>query len=498
MEPSPVRTLIATLFIVFISFSSRAENTYNTEEIRPRLEAMECIVKPRYTPAVEGYIKKYLAGNGRLAKIILSRASVYFPVFEKYLKEHDMPRDMKYLAVLESALNPKATSPVGAVGLWQFMAQTGKNFGLVIDKNVDERSCPHNSTNAAMQYMARQYERYGSWELALAAYNCGAGNINNAIKRARTKDYWSLSRFLPRETRNFVPAFLGAAYLANYYHLHDITPEYPSLDMQLTEAVKVFDEIKFETIAAVAGIPLDVVLELNPAFKKDFVPENPNGFNVILPRRTTAALREYLDIFNPDQEEKTEIPALPSLVDSADYAPEQYYFKSLYTVAQGDDIYELANVFNCSPYNLRVWNNLTSYRLTKGQELEVWFPAEIRHFLQKDEKVKVKPETEQDETVRRDITPAPKKIPSLKMKVKPISEIKSAAQAKPDKPSPAPKAVQKEREKGVIFYQLHADESLLDVAEQFPGVTVQNLLDWNGLTKEKPPVPGMNLKIKKS
>lgn len=495
MKPSSVQFLIAALFIACISFSFKAENVFKVEEIKPRFEAMQCIVKPRYTPTVEGYIKKYLAGNGRLGKIILSRASVYFPIFEEYLEKHDMPQDLKYLAVLESALNPKATSPVGAVGLWQFMAQTGKLFGLVIDREVDERSCAHSSTIAAMEYMARQYERYGSWELALAAYNCGAGNVNHAIKRARTNDYWELSRFLPRETRNFVPAFLGAAYLVNFYHLHEITPEYPSLDMQLTEAVMIFDEISLETVAAITHLPIEVVQELNPAYKKGFVPENPGGFHVVLPRRAAASLREYLDLLNPDAGNQGEMPELPPLIDSSEYTPDAYYFKSIYIVAQGDGLQNLANTFNCAPYNLRIWNNLTSNQLAKGQELEVWFPLEIHHFLQKDEKVEV---ITDGEPVQREARPTPKKIPSLEMNIRPIAEIKAATPPKEKKQTHAPKTANKERSKGFFFYQLHQNESLLDVAEQFPGVSVQNLLDWNGLSIEKPPVPGMDLKIKKS
>ena len=505
MESFSVRTLFATLLSTLFFFQAKADIIFDVEEIRPRVEAMDCIVKPHYTPVVEGYIKKYLSSEGGLAKRIMGRSAIYFPVFDKYLKEHDMPQDLKFLAIVESALNPKATSPVGATGLWQFMAETGKGYGLIINKNVDERSCPHSSTNAAMQYLSRQYDRYGSWELALAAYNCGAGNINNAIKRARTQDYWSLSRYLPRETRNFVPAFISAAYIANYYHLHDIVPEYPSLDMQLTEAVKVFDQVNFETIAAVTGLPLGVIIELNPAYKKNFVPENPDGHDVMVPRRTAVALREYLDLLLPDQASGVKMPELPALTDSASYTPDKYYFRTIYTVAEGHDIYDLANIFNCSPYSLKIWNNLPSYRLAKGQDIDVWFPNETHHFLKQEEKVEVQPEPEPTPPAKREITPAPKKIPALKPKIKPIEEVKSTpapttpAPISPKKePAVLPKKAPEKQDNGIIFYQLHRNESLLDVAGRFPGVTVQNLLDWNGLSKDNPPMPGLKLKIRKS
>jgi membrane-bound lytic murein transglycosylase D len=498
MEPSSVRTLFTALLVAFFFFQTKADNTYNIEEIKPRFEAMECIVKPRYTSVVEGYIKKYLSSDGSLAKRIMGRAAIYFPVFDKYLKEHDMPQDLKYLSILESALNPKAVSPVGATGLWQFMAETGRSFGLSINKEVDERSCPYNATDAAMKYLSRHYERFGSWELALAAYNCGAGNITNAIKRARTQDYWKLSQFLPRETRNFVPAFLGAAYMANYYHLHNIEPEYPSLDLQLTETVKVFDQLNFETIAAVTRLPLDIITTLNPAFKKNFIPENPNGHQVILPRRTSAALLEYLDLRRPDRVPGVDMPVLPSIIDSADYTPDKYYFRSVYTVAEGDDIHELANIFNCSAYNLKVWNKLTSYHLVKGQELDVWFPNETHHFLKQEEKIEVQPKSEpvQPASTTKDALIVPKKIPDAKPKIVPVEEVKNTAPAVRENPAGSSKKTLREQDGNIIFYQLNRNESLFDVATRHPGVTVQQLLEWNGFTKDNLPMPGFKLKIR--
>lgn len=430
MEPASLRRVLASLLFVSLFASLTYSNTvFNSDEIRPRFEAMECMITPKYTSEVESYIKKYLAYNGSQAKRVMARAAVYFPIYEKYLADHNLPQDLKYLSIVESALIPNASSPAGAKGLWQFMSETGKNYCLTINKNVDERYCAHNSTEAAMYYLAKQFERFGSWELALASYNCGPGTINNAIKRARSNNYWSISKFLPRETRNFVPAFLGAVYVGNFYHAHGVEPDYPSLDMQVTDAIKVYEKLDFTTIAAVTGLPMEIVGELNPAYKKDFVPENPEGYDVIVPRRVYPALAEYLEARRPDNPLKKEMPQLPTLVDTASYKPEELYFRSVYVVAEGDKIFELAEVFNVAPYNLKVWNKLTSYQLKKGQELAIWFPNEFHHFLPKDERIEVTPapvtvsintpREVAEEVFERDNLPVPSEMPSTKLAVKP-------------------------------------------------------------------------------
>jgi membrane-bound lytic murein transglycosylase D len=489
MEPSLVRSLFATLFCLFIFTQSQATNpNFNTEEIRDRVQSMELIVKPRYTSSVEGYIKKYISYDGGLAKRVMGRSAIYFPIFDKYLKEHDMPQDLKYLAIVESALIPKAVSPVGAGGLWQFMAETGRGYGLTINREVDERSCAHNSTQAAMKYLQRQFERYGSWELALAAYNCGAGNINRAIKRARSDNYWTISNYLPRETRNFVPAFIGAAYVANYYHLHNIEPEFPHLDLQLTEAIPVFDKIDFETIAAVSGVPVELVAELNQAFKKQYVPESTQGYNVVLPKRAAPGLKEYLGLLKPDNGVAQEIPELPAPPDTSEYFPETYYFRSIYTVAEGDNLDDLAAIFNCSPYNLKIWNNLTSNHIAKGQDLQVWFPHELHHFLAPPEKIEIAPEEEKTAPVKpiKNLAP-PKKIPVLATGVTLESQQQSAM--------PAP-VVDEKQAQGFKVYQLQRNETIYDAAQKFKGVTVKDLMEWNGFTKENLPAPGAKLIVK--
>ncbi len=428
MEPFRFRLILALLFIFSLSaLRTNANINFNADEIKSRFETMDCMIAPRYTSEVESFIKKHFANNGSSARRIMERAAIYFPIYEKYLEEHDLPQDLKFLSIVESSLVPQAVSPAGAKGLWQFMSETGKNYCLTIDNEVDERFCPYNATEAAMQYLAKQFQRYGSWELALASYNCGPGTINNAMKRARSNDYWAISKYLPRETKNFVPAFLGAAYIANFYHLHGIEPQYPNLDMQVTEAVKVYDKLDFATIASITGLPVYVIEDLNPAFKKDYVPANTEGYDVVVPRRTSPALVEYLEALQPNSPHRKDLPeVLPTPADSSTYHPDENYFMSVYVVAEGDKIGELADIFNIAPYNLKVWNKLTSYQLKKGQELTIWFPNEFHHFLPKDEKLNIAPvsgaqipntakleEVVVEEVFERDNLPVPGEMPTI-------------------------------------------------------------------------------------
>jgi len=195
------------------------------KEVKERLANIESIVELKFTTAVKGYILGYVERNREKSQRILGRMVKYFPMFEQKLAQNEMPDDLKYLAVVESALNPKAISRVGAGGLWQFMPETGASYGLQITYEKDDRFDPHKSTDAAIEYLRKAHKRFGSWELALAAYNSGGGRVNRAIKRARSKNFWKIQRFLPRETRNYVPAFIGATYLTKYYQQYLLKPE---------------------------------------------------------------------------------------------------------------------------------------------------------------------------------------------------------------------------------------------------------------------------------
>lgn len=388
MNPSQVVRSLLAMLVALSSLNLSASTPFNSNEVRERILSMDLIVEPRYNADVERYIRTYLGTGMRSAAIVIGRTATYFPIFEKYLEEHNLPKDLKYLAIVESALNPMARSPVGAGGLWQFMRQTGRLYGLTINRSVDERSCPHSSTDAAMRYLERLYERFGSWELALAAYNAGAGTIIRAQRRAGAQDFWAISKYLPLETKRFVPAFIGAAYIVNFYKEHGVQPEWPHLDMQLIEAFKVYQPLDFITIAAVTGLPVQVVASLNPHFRCQTIPGSEKGHYIILPKRVLPALKEFLEVRLQAVEKLETQIELPALIDTAEYNATEYYFQANYNFANGDKLEDLARMFGCSVYSLQLWNDLYSCKPNIGQNLIVWIPLEERHF--REEKIIVK------------------------------------------------------------------------------------------------------------
>lgn len=344
---------------------------YNEEEIMSRLADLDQdFIETKYDPVVEAYIKGYVVRKRRNAEIILGRTATYFPIFEKYLAEHNMPDVLKYLAVVESALNPHAVSVVGAGGLWQFMPETGKSYGLVINNEVDERTDVIKSTKAALEHLQDLYDRYEDWALALAAYNSGAGRVNRAIKRSGSKDFWKLRKYLPRETRNYVPAFIAAVYLAHYYDKHNLEPDFPSLDMQLTEEVKINDFVSFFRVAQITGVSMAVIRKLNPLYTKDFIPANVKGNYLILPKRVMPAFQDYL-LAKKDGNAYPE--ALHASVHMKNHRnTDKPYSYSIYLLGEDEAPEQLAELLNCSVTNLMVWNEVGFEELGNQRQLKVF------------------------------------------------------------------------------------------------------------------------------
>ena len=244
---------------------------FDKEVYKARLKRMPTVIEMSYNDVVQKFIDRYSGKLRRSVSIMLGSANFYMPIFEEALEAYNLPLELKYLPVIESGLNPQATSYVGAGGLWQFMIGTGKRYGLEINSLVDERRDPIKSSYAAANYLSDLYRIFGDWHLAIAAYNCGPDQINKAIHRAGgSKDYWQIYPYLPQETRGYVPAFIAANYIMNYYCDHNICPMVADLPAK-TDTVMVDRDIHFSQIASVLGLDINQLKELNPQYRRNIV-----------------------------------------------------------------------------------------------------------------------------------------------------------------------------------------------------------------------------------
>ena len=257
---------------------------YTKEEYIDRLSRLPNVMEMAYNEVVQKFIDRY---SGRLRHSIsymLGASNFYMPIFEEALEAYQLPLELKYLPIIESALNPKAVSRVGATGLWQFMLTTGKQYGLQVNSLVDERRDPVKASYAAARYLKDLYKVFGDWNLVIAAYNCGPENINKAIHRASgEKDYWQIYPYLPKETRGYVPAFIAANYIMTYYSLHNICPMTTRLPAK-TDTIMVSKNIHLEQVASVVGINIDLLRSLNPMYRRDIIPGATESSPLRLPQ----------------------------------------------------------------------------------------------------------------------------------------------------------------------------------------------------------------------
>lgn len=279
-----------SLFVMIFSFIFVTPPAYSTDvsdaDLEQRVENLSSAIEIRYTDEVQKHIRNYIKYNKKGTEVLLGRVSLYFPMFENVLAEHNLPIDLKYLAVVESGLKPTATSKVGASGLWQFMKPTGRMMGLKINNTIDERRDPLKSTKAAAEYLKYLQSKFGDWTLALAAYNCGPGNVRKAIRRSGGKtNFWEIRQFLPKETRNYVPKFIAVSYVMNYYYDHGIIPVIPDSSLLNTETATVYDKVLLRSVSEELGLDLAVIRRLNPAYIVNVIPANKEGrFQLTLPQ----------------------------------------------------------------------------------------------------------------------------------------------------------------------------------------------------------------------
>ncbi|MDC1162073.1 LysM peptidoglycan-binding domain-containing protein [Tenacibaculum sp.] len=341
----------------------------STELLKKRLSELNTSTpfNLNYNPDLERVINSYLKYRSKYYPALMANAQYYFPMFEQYLDQYNIPLEMKYLAIVESTLNPRARSRVGATGLWQFMYTTGKQFGLQVNSYLDERQDPVKSTIAACKYLSQLYRIFGDWDLALAAYNSGPGNVLKAIKRSGGyKNYWNIRPFLPRETAGYVPAFYATMYIFRHASDHNIYPDAPKIFNFETDTIRVKRTITFDHIIEKTDLDNELLSFLNPQYKLDIIP-NVKGKNyaVRLPRRKIVS---FLD-------KEKEIYELANVDDSKREKPLPKYFEMnqgvRYRVRNGDFLGKIANKFGVRVKDVKRWNNLRSNRLKIGQRLMI-------------------------------------------------------------------------------------------------------------------------------
>jgi membrane-bound lytic murein transglycosylase D len=346
-----------------------------------RLNKIPSIMHLSYNNVVRNFIEMYTQKKRTQVEVMLGLSEYYFPFFEQVLDEYNLPIELKYLPVIESALNPSARSWAGATGLWQFMYYTGKMYQLKVDSYVDERSDPLKSTYAAARYLRDLYKEYHDWTLVIAAYNCGPGNVNKAIRRAGgQKDYWKIYHYLPRETRGYVPAFIGATYAMNFYHKHELSPRKVEISLN-NDTIMVSKNLHFQQISDVLKIPIEQLRDMNPQYRTDIIPGNFGTYSLRLPDEFIEPFIDMQDsifaykdslFFNKDL--RVDIPSPTYAKHKYDYdAPSPKNKTKIYhTVKPGDNIGHIAQIYKVQVSDIRKWNNIRGNKIIAGKKLSIY------------------------------------------------------------------------------------------------------------------------------
>jgi membrane-bound lytic murein transglycosylase D len=419
----------------------------STEVLIKRLKKMDdkSPFNIEYNASLENVIKSFLKNRKPSFERLMAISEYYFPMFEEHLAKYDVPLEIKYLAIVESALNPRAKSRVGASGLWQFMYPTGKQFNLEVNSYVDERFDPLKATEAACQYLSSLYKIFGDWSLVLASYNAGPGNVSKAIRRSGgSQNYWNIRKNLPRETANYVPAFLATMYIYEYKKELGIIPKKAQITYFETDTIRVKREMSFKQVSELFDIPQEQVEFLNPIYKLNIIPYNEDKPHYLrLPKdkiglfvSNEEAVYAYID-YVKNGGEKTEEAAVvaeetkPEETKVVVYEETKTKSKIAYhSVRRGESLGLIAQKYDVTVTELKRWNNLKSSTINAGKKLKVYSTKEENY-----------------------------------------------------KPSKSSQSV----------YTVRSGDSLYTIAKKFPGVSAEDLKKWNGISGNNIR-PGMKLK----
>ena len=475
-----------------------------------RLKKMNSFITLPYNEIVRNYIIMYSEKMPARMGHMLGLCNYYMPIFEEIFNRYDMPEELKAMTIIESAMNPRATSRVGAKGMWQFMYSTAKHYGLHIDSFVDERMDPVKSAEAAAQYLQDAYEIFGDWNLAIASYNCGAGNVNKAIRRAGGKrDFWSIWPYLPRETRGYVPAFVGALYTMSYYKEHGIKPEAVGMPVAV-DTFYINKQLHLKQVSELTGAPLEELKDLNPQYRHEIIPGNEREYILRLPYTYTNAFIEYEDSL---YKHKADIYFNPTTIKKIKDGGDGELI--IYKVKSGDYLGKIAGQYRVSVAQIKKWNNLKSNDIRVGQRLTIYrggvAPSSSSSSASTSSS-NSKPASTSASTGQsgNKITYTVKSGDVLGRIAEKhgvgLSELKKwngltnnniqIGQKLVIYTNGSAPASTGSTAKGESTYTVKSGDSFYSIAKNYPGVSAQNLMDYNGL-KASDLKPGMKLKIPK-
>jgi membrane-bound lytic murein transglycosylase D len=461
-----------------INIDKKVDFELPTELLKARLAIMDAKspFNIEYNQGLENIIKSFLKNRKKSFERLMAISEFYFPMFEEAMARQNVPLEIKYLAVVESALNPKAVSRVGATGLWQFMFQTGKQYGLNINTYVDDRSDPLKASDAAALYMSNMYKIFGDWDLVLASYNSGPGNVSKAIRRSGgQQNFWNIRKHLPKETQGYVPAFLATMYIYEYHKEHGIVPNRAAIKHFATDTIMVKREISFKQISDLIDIPVSQLQLLNPAYKRDVIPyivgENhylrmPNDKVAIY---TSNEDKIYAYVNHETSKRERSYESRYASKDNSNEATEsQIVTKTkFYKIKRGDSLSEIANKFGVTLSELKKWNHIKGTYATRGKTLKIYSY----------DNVVVKPKEEKENAV-------------AETKKEPVTE-----EVKPEV------AETKYKEEQVVSFvnttkkhKVRKGDNLSSIADKY-NVSVSDLKKWNNL-KKNTVASGKVLKIK--
>jgi membrane-bound lytic murein transglycosylase D len=463
-----------------INLDEKVDYDLPTELLKKRLAEMDAKspFNIEYNPGLENIIKSFLKNRKHAYERLMAVSEYYFPLFEEALAKQNVPLEIKYLAVVESALNPRAVSRVGATGLWQFMYQTGKQYNLGIDSYVDERIDPLKASEAAAQYMTNMYKIFGDWDLVLASYNSGPGNVAKAIRRSGgQQNYWNIRKYLPNETAGYVPAFLATMYIYTYHKEHGIVPDRALIKHFQTDTIMIKQQITFKQLSDLLDVPVTQLQMLNPSYKLNVIPAYKDKMHALrLPLDKIAIFTANEDkVYAYVQHElnKRERPyssSLQGLVsrDSAQNADSYVVSRTKYhKVRRGDNLSEIADRYNVSIAEIKRWNKLKGNKAPLGRNLKIVVDERVAI---REKKEKTKP------TIVADTTSTVA-----------VAEVKE------------PKAFREEKVASIKevtkFHKVRKGDNLGEIADKY-GVSIADVKKWNKLKSNNVPL-GKNLKIVK-